>query len=329
MKKSRESSILVTGCAGFIGSNFVKKFKKDFPKVKIIGLDNLFSGRLSEVDKSITFYKCSILDTILLEKIFKKHNPSYVFHFAAIPKVPYSIKNPIETNEVNINGTVNLLNISSKYKIRRFIFSSSSSVYGGAKNLPTDELEKVDPKSPYAMQKYSAEGFCKIFSNLFGLDTVCLRYFNVFGPGQYGDSAYSSVISSWLENLYLPQKNKESFIEGDGKQSRDFSYVDNIISANMCAMKSNKKFKGEIFNIANGEEIVLIDVYKLIKKYTGKNFVLKKYPSRIGDIKFSYANINKAKRILGYKPIYNFEEGLKKTITWFEGRQKNNEEKNK
>ena len=237
------STILVTGCAGFIGSNFIKNFIKKFPKVEIIGIDDLSSGRQSEIPKETIFYKGSILDTTLLKKIFNKHKISYVFHFAAIPRVSYSVENPVETSNVNISGTVNLLNISSKYKIKRFIFSSSSSVYGGAKNMPTSELEKTNPKSPYAMQKYACEGFCKIFSDLFNLETVCLRYFNVFGPGQYGDSAYSTVISAWLESLYFP-KNKKAFMEGNGKQSRDFCYVDNVVLANILAMKTKKSFNG-------------------------------------------------------------------------------------
>lgn len=218
------NTILVTGCAGFIGSNFVKQFRKKFPKTRIIGIDDFSTGRKDAVDNLITFYQGSILDKKLLERIFSKHKPKYIFHFAALPRVSFSIEHPRHTSEVNIVGTVALLEASKNYGVKRFIYSSSSSVYGGAKKLPTKESENYpDPKSPYAVQKYIGEPFCKIFSKLFDLDTICLRYFNVFGPGQYGDSPYSTVISAWLEALYFPKK-KKAFLESDGNQSRDFCW---------------------------------------------------------------------------------------------------------
>ena len=321
MKKNK--SILVTGCAGFIGSNFVKQFKKKFPKIEILGIDNFSSGKKILLDKEITFYEGSIMNTFLLEKIFKKHRPNYVFHFAAIPRVSYSLEYPIKTNNVNINGTVNLLKKSIEYKIKRFIFSSSSSVFGGAKNLPTSESEPPNPQSPYALQKYTGEQFCKIWSEIYNLDIVCLRYFNVFGPGQYGDSAYSTVVSAWLEALYFPN-NKKSFIEGDGMQSRDFCYVDNIVESNILAMemKSIPKKRAEIFNIAYGDRTTLMQVKDLIEKYTGKKLNLEKRKPRLGDVRHTQANINKAKKVLGYNPKYDFENGLIETIKWFDERKK-------
>lgn len=314
-------TILVTGCAGFIGSNFVKQFRKKFPKAKVIGIDDFSTGRKDALDPSITFYEGSILDERLLEKIFSKHKPEYVFHFAALPRVSYSVEHPRHTSEVNIVGTVALLEASKNHGVKRFIYSSSSSVYGGAKKLPTKESENFpDPKSPYAVQKYIGEPFCKIFSELFGLDTVCLRYFNVFGPGQYGDSPYSTVVSAWIESVYFPKK-KKAFIEGDGNQSRDFCYVDNVVLANILAMESKQKFNGETLNIAYGSQTKINEVKNLIERYADKTLDLEKRPPRLGDVRHTRADISKAKRLIGYNPRVNFEEGLNKTIEWFKSRK--------
>ncbi len=315
-------SVLVTGCAGFIGSNFVRQFRKEFPKIRIVGIDDFSTGRREAIDKQIVFFEGSILDNNLLEKIFNKHRPEYVFHFAALPRVSYSLEYPKKTSEVNIVGTVALLEAAKKYGVKRFVYSASSAAYGGAKILPTRESENLpDPKSPYALQKYAGELFCKIFSDLFGLDAVCLRYFNVFGPGQYGDSPYSTVISAWLESAYFPKK-KKSFINGDGKQSRDFCYVDNVVQANILAMKSRRNFNGEVFNIAHGERTDLNQIKDLIEKYSNKKLLLEKKPSRLGDVLHTYADISKAKKWFGYEPKVNFEDGLKMTVEWFKGRKK-------
>src|SRR3989344_4989371 len=298
---SNPKIILVTGCAGFIGGNFVKQFRKKFSKTKIIGIDDFSTGRKDVLNSSIIFYEGSILNEKLLEKIFSKHKPEYVFHFAALPRVSYSVEHPRHTSEVNIIGTVALLEAAKNNGVKRFIYSSSSSVYGGAKKLPTKESESFpDPKSPYAVQKYIGEPFCKIFSELFRLDTVCLRYFNVFGPGQYGDSPYSTVISAWLEALYFPKK-KKAFIEGDGTQSRDFCYMDNVVQANILAMKSRKWFGGEVFNIAHGERTTVNEVKRLIEKYTGRKLNLEKRPARKGDVRHTHADISKAGKWFGYQ----------------------------
>lgn len=314
-------TILVTGCAGFIGKNFTKQFQKQFPKAKVVGIDNFSTGRMP-IPKNVTFYKGSITDKKLLAKIFSSHKPEYVFHFAALPRVAYSVEHPHETSETNILGTVALLELSARHKIKRVIYSSSASVYGGAIKLPTRESENLpNPKSPYSLQKYVGEPFCKIFSDLYGIDTVSLRYFNVFGPGQYGDSPYSTIISGWLENLYF-SPNKKSPIEGDGNQSRDFCYVDNVINANILAMLHPKKFNGEVFNIAHGERTTVNEVKKMIEAFTGRQLKLEKRPPRAGDIRHSHADVSKAKKWFGYKPAVNFKEGLEKTIQWFELRAK-------
>lgn len=313
-------AVLVTGCAGFIGSNFVKRLKSEYPQMELMGIDDFSTGRRDALDPTVTFYEGSILDAKLVKKIFTKHHPEYVFHFAALPRVSYSVEYPRRTSEINIIGTIALLEVAKDFGIKRFIYSSSSSVYGGAKKLPTVEKDNPPhPCSPYALQKYTGEPFCQIFSQLYGLDTVSLRYFNVFGPGQYGNSPYSTVISAWLEFLYFP-KEKRAFLEGDGQQSRDFCYVDNVVEANILAMKAKKPLGGEVINIAHGERTAINELKKMIEKYTGRKLILEKRPSRLGDVRHTQADIAKAKRLLGYQPKIKLAEGLKRTIQWFESR---------
>lgn len=315
-------TILVTGCAGFIGSNFVRQCAEQFPSMKIVGIDDFSTGREESLHPSVVFYKGTILDAKLLESIFSEHEPAYVFHFAALPRVSYSMAHTRRTSEVNIIGTVALLEASRNHRVKRFIYSSSSSVYGDAKKLPTRERENPsNPRSPYAIQKYTGELFCKTFSDLFELDTVCLRYFSVFGPGQYGDSPYSTLVGAWLESLYFPQ-NKKAFLEGDGNQSRDFCYVGNVVLANILAMQSRRRFRGEIINIAHGKQTTNNEVKALIEKYTGQKLDLEKRPPRQGDVRHTYADISLARKLLAYRPETDFEEGLKLTIRWFENRLK-------
>jgi nucleoside-diphosphate-sugar epimerase len=314
--------VFITGCAGFIGSNFTHQFKKQFPRAAIVGIDDFSGGRRDAVAKGIRFYEGSVTDGRLLDKIFKKHRPEYIFHFAALPRVSYSVQHPTETSEINIIGTVTLLEKTRDFRVKRFIFSSSSAIYGNAKKLPTSETNSPPlPLTPYALHKYVDERFLKMFSDLYRLDTVALRYFNVFGPGQYGGSPYATVICNWLETLYFPNRTKP-FLEDDGKQSRDFCYVKNVVAANILAMQSKKKFSGEIFNIGNGERTTLLEVKRLIEKYTGRKLMLERRPRRLGDARHTHADITKASRWLGYQPKVDFETGLRETIRWFEIRKK-------
>ncbi len=314
-------TILVTGCAGFIGSNFVKKFRQDVPAITVVGIDNFSTGRRDALDKGIVFYEGSLLDAPLLEKIFSSHAPEYVFHFAAVPRVSYSVEHPRDTTENNITGTVALLEAAKNHGVKRVIYSASSSVYGGAAKLPTKESENApDPKSPYGLQKYVGEVFCKIFSDLYGMDTVSLRYFNVFGPGQYGDSPYASVISGWLDGLFFPNAGRKPFLEGDGEQSRDFCYIDNVIQANLLAMRHPQPLKGQSFNIAYGGRTSVNEVRRMIEAMTGKSLSLEGRPPRPGDVKHSYADISRARETLGYDPQVNFEEGLRRTVAWYQSR---------
>jgi nucleoside-diphosphate-sugar epimerase len=321
---TNSKTILVTGCAGFIGANFTRQFRLRYPQSTVIGIDNFSTGRKEAVTEDIVFYEGSVLEDILLNKIFRTHRPEYIFHFAALPSVAHSLEFPRRSTEVNVVGTVALLEASKKYGVTRFIYSSSSSIYGGAKKLPTKESDNPpNPKSPYAVQKYVNEPFCQVFSNLFGMDTISLRYFNAFGPGQFGTSAYASVIPAWLNSIYFPSSGKGAYIEGDGSQSRDFCYVDNIVDANILAMKTKGPFQGDVFNIAHGKQTSLKEVVVLIEKYSGYKLNPEIRPARLGDIKHSCADITKAERTLGYQPSISFEEGLKKTIEWFKLRAKN------
>jgi nucleoside-diphosphate-sugar epimerase len=309
---------LVTGVSGFIGSNFSRVFKKRFPKITLVGIDEKKSSGPEDF-----FYKVSICDEKELEKIFKKHRPKFVFHFAALPRVSLSVAKPAITSKVNFFGTALLLEKSRDHTVRRFIFSSSSSVYGGAGKLPTRERENIpDPKSPYATQKYSCEILCKNISSLSRLDTVSLRYFNVYGSEQYGNAPYSTVISAWLESIYFPKKGRKPFLDGDGKQSRDFTYVDDIVDANINAMKAQKNFRGECFNIGKGERTNLLEIKNLIEKLSKIDFNLEKRPERPGDIRHTLADIGKAKKVLGYKPKIGIKEGLRRTIEWQKTRKK-------
>lgn len=315
-------SVLVTGVAGFIGGNFVRKFKEELPSTKIIGLDDFSNSSKDTVPPGVVFYQGSIADPVILDKIFSEHAPEYVFNFAAKSSVPLSVDQPVATTDDNVSGTVNLFKKAADYRVKRVIHSSSSAVYGTAKKLPTKESENIpDPVSPYGAQKLAIEPFAKIFGQLYGLDVVCLRYFNVFGPGQRGSSPYSTVVSAWLEALYFPE-NKKAVIFGDGLNRRDFCYVDDVVDANIACMSSAKEFRGEVFNIGSGEYISVNKVQELIEKHTGKKLDLNRLPARAGDARDTLADISKAAEWFAYSPKVSFEPGLAATIDWFSKLQK-------
>lgn len=319
MNDAHPKTICVSGCAGFIGGAFTRAVRKRYPDTVILGIDDFSEGR-REIAEGVTFHEGSILDATLLETLFTTYRPEYVFHFAARPRVSFSIKNPALSAEVNIVGTVRLLEASVAAGVKRFIFSSSSSVYGQVDTLPASEAtHSSNPQSPYALEKYASEHFCKQFSTLFNLDTVCLRYFTAYGPGQYGDAPYMTVIAAWLESLYFPSE-KKGFIEGDGTQSRDFAYIDDIIEANLLAMASPRVFGGEIINVAAGQGYEINDIRSRIEKRSGKKLDLEQRPERLGDVRHTLADITKAKELIGFVPKVSLDEGLDRTIAWFEER---------
>jgi nucleoside-diphosphate-sugar epimerase len=309
-------TLLVTGIAGFIGSNLAKELLVCFPDYAVVGIDDLSSGRKQLVPKGAKLIEGKIQDQKFVEKVFKKYKPEYVFHLAAVPRVLYSVEHPIETTDANIAGTVTLLEAAARHKVQRFIFSSSSSVYGTSATLPTKEKENPPkPVSPYALQKYTGEHYMRIFSELYNLDTVSLRYFNVFGPGQYGDSPYSTVISAWLFGIY-DTSGRKPYMTGDGMQSKDYNYIQHVVEANIQAMQSKKPLKGIALNVASGKQHTLWDIKKLLEQITGKDLDLERRPPRPGDVLFSRGDTTLAKKTLGYKPVVSFKQALQETAAW-------------
>jgi len=300
--------IIVTGGLGFIGSNLVEKLIKH-NEVTII--DDQSTGKIEniqEIDQdNLTLIKGSITD-LNLTKIFKDHD--YVLHQAALPSVPRSISDPKSSNEANITGTLNVLIAAKNSGIKKVVCASSSSVYGDTPTLPKSENMPVNPLSPYAITKMTAEFYCNVFQEIYGLQTVSLRYFNVFGPKQDPNSQYAAVIPNFISAI---KNNKPPVIYGDGEQSRDFSYVKHIVDANMLACESDKT---GVYNIACGRRITVNQLVEMINEIMGKNIEPVYSESRPGDIKHSLADISKAKAF-GYEPKSDFIKELKETIKWF------------
>jgi len=305
--------ILVTGGAGFIGSNLARKCVEERLQVDVV--DNLSNGHISfvpELLRTDNLYISNFDSPHILNKIRNKEY-DVVVHLAAIPRVSYSVEHPLETNETNVSATLKLID-ACKGSIKRFVFASSSSVYGGAENLPTKEKEMKNPKSPYAFQKSIIEDYLKIYYDNFGLDSASLRFFNVFGPNQLGNSPYSTAVSAWV-NAILRGKSMRS--DGDGSQSRDMCYVDNVVDACLRAAMSDKTIAAETLNVACGDRTT----NKEILQYLLKKFPDSKYhdaPWRPGDVMHTQADISRTQEVLGYVPLVRFWEGLEKTIQWYQ-----------
>lgn len=303
---------LITGGAGFIGSNIARKLV--LLDKRVIILDNLSTGRLSNLDDikdKSKFIKGDITDIKILEKSFS--SVDYVLHQAALRSVPFSIDHPYEANKVNIEGTLNVLMAAKKCGVKRVVYASSSSVYGDRSTPLRREDMPTNPVSPYAVSKLAAEHYCRMFYHLYGLETVSLRYFNVFGPYQDPNSQYSAVIPIFIKAI---ADGKSPIIHDDGKQSRDFTYIDNVVSANILACKA-KRVSGEYINVATGERTSVLDIFNKICKILGKSIEPKFGPRRAGDVKHTLADISKAKKLLNFKPLVRFDSGLDKTVGWF------------
>lgn len=312
MKKEK---YLITGGAGFIGSNIAKELVRLGHRVKVI--DNLSAGKkanLKDIINQIEFVKGDICNLKLLEKEFRGFD--FVLHQAALCSVPGSIADPIKTTKINIEGTLNVLLASKNAKIKQVVFASSSSVYGD--NLANYQIEEKTGNllSPYALSKKAGENYCQIFNKLFGVDTVILRYFNVFGPNQDPNSQYAAVVPKFIQIMV---QGKRPVIYGSGNQNRDFTYVDNIVYANILATKSFKA-KGEIINIACAKSITLNQLVKAINQELKNNIKPIYQKARPGDIMHSKANIDKARSLLDFKPTIDFEIGLKETIKWYKNK---------
>ena len=318
MMDFKEKNILVTGAAGFIGSNLTYELVE--LGANVIGIDNLFNGRIENLEdllenKSFEFIKGDIRDFSFLLEIFK--DIDIIYHEAAFTSVPQSVLMPESCNSVNVDGTLNILNAARKRDIKKIIYASSSSVYGDTPSLPKKENMPRIPISPYGVSKLASEAYMKAFHHVYGLKTVCLRYFNVFGPRQK-NSPYSGVIAIWLGRII---DSKELIIFGDGEQSRDFTYVKDVIQANLLATEHN--ISGEIINIGAGSPIKLTDLAKLMLKLTNKEDLKIVYMNpRLGDISHSYADISKAKELLKFQPKFNQEEGLKDYFSWYRDKYK-------
>jgi nucleoside-diphosphate-sugar epimerase len=303
---------LVTGGAGFIGSNIVDELLRRGQRVRV--LDNLSTGKQAHIEgflKRIEFLKGDLRDFDDCKRAAK--GCDYVLHQAAIRAVAKSVDRPQETHEANATGTLNMLLAAKEAKVKRFVYASSSSAYGDCKIFPQKETMKPAPISPYACQKLMGELYSIMFSRTYGLETVSLRYFNVFGPRQDPESLYSAVIPRFMEQAY---KGEALEMHSDGKQQRDFTHIANVVSANILAATS-KKGVGEAFNIANGKTFSLLDLVKVIEKLCGRKLETIHHPPRPGDVRKTYADISKARKLLGYKPVMGFEDGLKDTWNYF------------
>jgi len=318
----KKVKVLITGAAGFIGSNLLEFFLAKGLYVR--GLDNFSTGFKENIEDAVLeaskknkkpkfdFIEGDIRNYSDCLKSTK--NIDVVFHEAALGSVQKSINKPLDSNSANVDGTINLLKSSLDNKVKIFVYASSSSVYGDSKVLPKSEEMPPNPKSIYAVTKLTAEYYCGLFYKLYGLGTICLRYFNIFGKRQNPDSIYSAVIPRFIKNSL---KGKPVEIYGDGKQTRDFTYIDNVIEANIKAVMSGKKAFGQNFNIACGNRTSINDLCKKIAEYTGnkKNPIYKQ--ERKGDVKHSEADINKAGKILDYNVTCSIDKGLELTVKWF------------
>ena len=309
------STFLVTGAAGFIGSNLVEAILR--LGYKVIGLDDLSNGHQHNVDLFIdnanyTFVKGDICNLDICMEACE--GVDFVLHQAAWGSVPRSIEMPLYYEEVNIRGTLNMLEAARQNGVKKFVYASSSSVYGDEPNLPKKEGREGNLLSPYALTKRVDEEYAKLYTKLYGLDTYGMRYFNVFGRRQDPNGAYAAVIPKFLKMLL---NGEVPTINGDGKQSRDFTYIENVIEANLKACKASSDVAGEAFNIAYGGREFLIDVYYGLTKALNVDVEPIFGPDRAGDIKHSNADISKAKEMLGYDPDWSFELGIKEAIEWY------------
>jgi UDP-glucose 4-epimerase len=302
---------LVTGGAGFIGSNIVKELLRRGEKVRL--LDNFATGKRENLlpfngDPNLEVIEGDLRSFHIVRDAVR--GCDYVLHQGALPSVPRSIKDPITSNEVNINGTLHILEAAREFGVKRVVFASSSSVYGNNATLPKVETMPVAPLSPYALTKYAGERYCQVFHALYGVETVALRYFNVFGPNQDPTSQYSAVIPKFIKMI---KEGRRPVIYGDGMQSRDFTYVSNNVEANLLACTA-PNVAGEVFNIACGERYTLLDLVQTINEILGTQVEPLFEAPRPGDVKHSLADIEKAKRMLGFEVKVKFREGLEKTI---------------
>ena len=311
------SLYLITGIAGFIGSSLARAVLSRGDQVR--GVDNFSTGNrenIAELLDRIDFREADIGDLEAMHKACA--GVDFVLHQAAIPSVPKSVLDPLGSNRANVDGTVNVLVAARDAKVKRVVYAASSSAYGDTPTLPKHENMKPDPISPYAVAKLASEQYMISFYRCYGLETVSLRYFNIFGPRQDPSSPYSGVLAKFTTQML---RGEQPAINGDGEQSRDFTYIDNAVDANLLACTAPaQKAAGEMFNVATGRRVTLNETFDLLKGLTSYKGQPKYGPERGGDIKHSLADISKAEAGLGYKPKVDFEEGLRRTVEWYRGK---------
>ena len=303
---------LVTGGAGFIGSHLVDGLLAGGFRVRV--LDDLSTGaeaNLAGVRERIEFVRGDLLDEKTVERALE--GVEVAFHQAAIPSVPRSIADPLRTNAVNVHGTLLLLEMARRTGVRRVVYAASSSAYGDSETLPKVESMPPQPLSPYALQKYAGEVYCRLFTDLYGLETVALRYFNVFGPRQNPDSPYAAVVPLFIRSCL---NGEPATIHGDGEQSRDFTYVGDAVRANLLAARSPGA-PGRVLNVAGGRRITLNELLRTLQEITGSRVPPVHAPARAGDVRHSEADIGLARRLLAYEPRVSLREGLRATVEGF------------
>lgn len=310
---SLTGTVVVTGGAGFIGSHIASALSASGARVRV--LDDLSTGHrenLDEIGGDIDFIEGSVADESVLKKALD--GAELVFHEAAIPSVPRSVAEPTQTHIASVDGTFSLLLAARDQKVRRVVYAASSSAYGDQPTLPKSEQMAPDPLSPYAVAKLVGEYYCQVFTRVYGLETVSLRYFNVFGPRQDPGSQYSGVVSRFISALLGSER---PVIYGDGEQSRDFTYIENVVAANLSAASATGAV-GKVINVANGARITLNELLAELKELTGKQDVTAEYlEPRVGDVRHSLADITMARELLGYESKVDLREGLKRTLDWW------------
>ena len=308
------SVYLITGIAGFIGSSIARELLSRGEQVR--GIDNFSTGKhenLAEIADSIDFREADITDLEAMHEACA--GVDFVLHQAAIPSVPKSVLDPLGSNRANVDGTATVLVAARDAKVKRVVYAASSSAYGDTPTLPKHEVMTPNPISPYAVAKLASEYYMTSFFRCYGLETVSLRYFNIFGPRQDPSSPYSGVLAKFITQML---RGEQPTMNGDGEQSRDFTYIDNAVEANLLASKAPAaKVAGQVFNVATGRRVTLNETFKALQSLTSYSGPAKHGPERSGDIKHSLADIRKAEAGLGYRPKVGFEEGLRRTVEWY------------
>lgn len=309
-------TFVVTGSNGFIGYNSCRRLVELGERV--VGVDDLSSGLAEDSVHGVQYHVHSVLDADWMIRLLREAQPTAVIHLAAVPRVGYSVEQPLLSTDANLMGAVSVMNAILKAGLigrTRLVFASSSSVYGAGAALPTSEAHPCNPESPYGLAKLQAEGWAGMFHRLYGLDVVSLRYFNVFGPaGRFG-GAYSTVVPAWFHHLF-GDPAYQPYLEGDGSQSRDFCFIDDVVRANLAAATRTRGFAGEALNVGRGSAHTLLEIKAAIEQVVGKELRLERRPSRIGDVPHTLADIAAMRRELGFEPGSDFQAELARTADW-------------